>query len=122
MAIRMESVSLGVAFVGSAVFSLDLEKEILHFPQRSPVHFGGELFRRMRELGLSPSQQAGNVFGITSSGKYLPFGRDGRFKVTDALIGLLQPNGFGGLRAAQHLKVHLRQAWSEKDFFGVVAF
>jgi hypothetical protein len=53
----MEAVNLCVAFVGGTVLPLDLEKEVLHFPQRTVLYGGGDFFYNARELWLRLSSR-----------------------------------------------------------------
>jgi hypothetical protein len=105
--------------VGGAVVALDFKKQILHFPQRAAVNSLGEFFHCARELGFAPAHQPRNKIHVTFCGKNLPFRGDGRLKVADAPIRLLQPDRFGGLRVPQSFQVSRVEPRSEDDLVGV---
>ena len=99
-----------------AVVALDFEKEVLQFAERAPVNGGGEFFRRAGELGLPPAKQARNVICVTLNREKPPLGCDGGFEIADALIRVLQPDRFGGLRISQGVQVRGGKTRSERDF------
>ncbi len=119
MAIRMEAVHFGVAFMSGAVVALDLEKQVLHFAQRSAVGGGREFFHGASDLWFALAEEPRNEIQIALSREDLPFGGDGSFEIQNALIGLLQPNGFGGLRAAECIEVSRLEAGREGDLIGI---
>jgi hypothetical protein len=112
-------VGLRIAFVGGAVVALDFEKQVLHLPERTAVNGGSELFHRARELGFATSHQPRNKIHVTFRGKNLPFRGDGRFKIADAPIILLQSDRVGGLRIPQSFQMSRVESRSEHDLVGV---
>ena len=98
--IGMESVSLAVAFVGNAIFPLDFEKKVLHFPERTPVNGGSKFFDCAGEFWLGPSPHAGKEIRVALHCEKLPLGSDGRFEIANRLVGLLQTDRLGSLRVS----------------------
>ena len=110
---------LRIAFVGGAVVALDFEKQVLHFPQRAAVNGGGEFFHRASELGFATTHQPRNKIHVAFRGKNLPFRGDGRLKIADAPVRLLQSDRFGGLRIPQSFQMSRVESRSEHDLVGV---
>jgi hypothetical protein len=62
--------------VGGTVLPLDLEKEVLHFPQRTVLFGCGEFFYNARDLGLAFAKQTGNKLRAALCGEILAFRRN----------------------------------------------
>ena len=104
--IGIEPVNLRVAFVGGTVLPLDLEKEVLHFPQRTAVYGGGEFFDNARDLWLASVQAAAKQ--TARCALWRDTGASPRWMLRDCgcSIELLQPDCIRRLRVPQ--RVHLR--------------
>ena len=83
---------------------LDLEKEVLHFAQRTVLYGGSEFFYNARDLWLAFVKQTGNKLPVALSGEILAFLRDGHLKIADGSIELLQPDCIHRLRALQRIQ------------------
>ena len=111
--------NLCVAFVGGTVLPLDLEKEVLHFPQRTVLYGGGEFFYNARDLWLAFVKQTANKLRAALCGEILAFRRDGCLEIPDGSIELLQPDRIRCLRAPQRIHLGMIQTRSKYDLVAV---
>ena len=94
---------------------LDLEKEVLHFPQRTVLFGCGEFFYNARDLWLAFAKQTGNELRAALCGEILAFCQDGCFEIADGSIKLLQPDRIRRLRAPQHFDLGMIQTRIKYD-------
>lgn len=106
---------LGVAFVSGAVVAFDFEKQVLHFTKGPVLHRCGDFFDRSGQFWFSPAEKLREVVGIALSRERFPFCGNGRLKIADTLVGLLQPNRLRRLRLAERLQMCGVETWSKND-------
>lgn len=110
MGIGSETVETAVTFVEGAVLGLGLEKEFLHFAKRMAFDGLAGLRDNLRNFRNPTAGKPGEKAEILFLRELLSLSGNGRFKMSDAVVKLVEADSLEGLRLSHRLHLLLIEA------------